>query len=111
MVDLMRVQRSSDFANETRADGEEAVTLCGSHALPRRFAIESEGAAIMSEGDPCSLVDANAFYAQLNQFTGSSEFYPHWLKGFVYTKASTFLRSAPVATGSSISSPFFRCAL
>jgi hypothetical protein len=45
----------------------------------------------MSEGETCTLVDANAFYAQLNRFTGSTELYPHWLKGLRYTEGVRFL--------------------
>ncbi|MGA8810481.1 MAG: DUF6876 family protein [Thermoanaerobaculia bacterium] len=52
--------------------------------------MESEG-IVMSDGEPCPLVDANALYAQLNQFTGSTEFYRHWLKGFRYTEGVRFL--------------------
>jgi hypothetical protein len=45
----------------------------------------------MSDKEKCALADANAFYAQLNQFTGSTEFYPHWLAGFRYTEGVQFL--------------------
>jgi hypothetical protein len=45
----------------------------------------------MSNDQTCALTDANAFYAQLNQFTGSTEFYRHWLKGFRYTEGVRFL--------------------
>jgi hypothetical protein len=45
----------------------------------------------MSDEETCTLMDANAFYAQLNQFTGSTEFYRHWLKGFCYTEGVRFL--------------------
>jgi hypothetical protein len=45
----------------------------------------------MSDEERCALTDANAFYAQLNQFTGSTEFYRHWLKGFSYTEGVRFL--------------------
>jgi len=45
----------------------------------------------MSNEETCALTDANAFYAQLNQFTDSAEFYPHWLPGFRYTEGVRFL--------------------
>ena len=45
----------------------------------------------MSDEERCVLTEANAFYAQLNQFTGSTEFYRHWLKGFFYTEGVRFL--------------------
>jgi hypothetical protein len=45
----------------------------------------------MSNEETCAITDANAFYAELNQFTGSTEFYPHWLAGFRYTEGVRFL--------------------
>jgi hypothetical protein len=36
-------------------------------------------------------MDANAFRAELRQFTGSEEFYPHFLKGFRYTEGVRYL--------------------
>src|SRR5258706_3106470 len=45
----------------------------------------------MSAEETCDLTEANAFYAQLNQFTGSNEFYRHWLKSFRYTEGVRFL--------------------
>jgi hypothetical protein len=45
----------------------------------------------MSNEETCAITDANAFYAQLNQFTGSTEFYRHWLPGFRYTEGVRFL--------------------
>ncbi|HEV7486300.1 MAG TPA: hypothetical protein VGQ65_11520 [Thermoanaerobaculia bacterium] len=45
----------------------------------------------MRNEETCAITDANAFYAQLNQFTGSTEFYPHWLRGFRYTEGVCFL--------------------
>jgi hypothetical protein len=45
----------------------------------------------MSDEERCPLTEANALYAELNQFTGSTEFYRHWLKGFRYTEGVRFL--------------------
>jgi hypothetical protein len=45
----------------------------------------------MSNEETCASTDANAFYAQLNQFPGSTEFYSHWLPGFRYTEGVRFL--------------------
>jgi len=45
----------------------------------------------MSDEERCPLIEANALYAELNQFTGSTEFYPHWLPGFRYTEGVRFL--------------------
>jgi len=44
----------------------------------------------MSNEETC-VTEANAFYAELNQFTVSTEFYPHWLPGFRYTEGVGFL--------------------
>jgi hypothetical protein len=45
----------------------------------------------MSNQETCAITDANAFYAQLNQFTGSTKLYRHWLRGFRFTEGVRFL--------------------
>ena len=45
----------------------------------------------MSDKETCALADADAFYAQLKQFTNASEVCRHWLEGFRYTEGVQFL--------------------
>jgi len=41
--------------------------------------------------EPCPLMEANALYAELNQFAGRTPLHRHWLPRFYYTEGVRFL--------------------
>ena len=45
----------------------------------------------MSDDERCPLMEANALYAQLKEFTGSTALHRHWLPNFHYTEGVRFL--------------------
>jgi hypothetical protein len=45
----------------------------------------------MSDEERCTLIEANALYAELKQFTGSTALHRHWLPRFYYTEGVRFL--------------------
>jgi hypothetical protein len=45
----------------------------------------------VSDNERCPLMEANALYAELNQFTGRTALHRHWFPRFHYTEGVRFL--------------------
>src|SRR3954454_94266 len=91
MAELGTFKPSADLGDKAHVDGEGAVARADITRFRDALPLHHRALGVMSGGEPCALVDANALYAQLNQFTGSSKLYRHWLKTFCYTEGVAFL--------------------